>query len=369
MKLMQFVLKNRKYTILFAVLAFIILAFFILQVFILDYDLFFELKWILGNTYLFLIETITNPILSILGSNAYLEYNSLYSYGAAAREFIPEIRYEVWTALLVVIVWLIKSPVSKKVIYSVLFVLANFFANLLNTVTGAYLAAHDIQSHSIIAISNTIGLLIIFTIFFAWYRNYKEPVLTRLGKFKLNKSLLESDWLVLLSVYGFILISSFLIEIFDFKIWIGFLFTSAKKVLQLFGYEVVVDNLRLIGPNGKILMSKACLGFQLMLLFTIMIVLTGDNRKARWKYIITGIIFLNLVNILRFVFLFVHLQKHGDYLLSIEAHNLYNLITYIIVFLLWVLWFEVFADARKPDPGKRGYTRPIGERESDGETN
>jgi exosortase/archaeosortase family protein len=94
-------------------------------------------------------------------------------------------------------------------------------------------------------------------------------------------------------------------------------------------------------------MSIGCLGFQLMLLFAVMVLFTGTNRKARWIYIILGIFFLNFINILRFVLLFIHLQKHGDYLLTIEAHNLYNFITYVVVFLFWVLWFEKFADTRK----------------------
>ena len=347
MRLTQFIFRNKKYTIIISTLIVVFLTFLILQVFVLKYDLAYEIKWILSNGYLFLLESSANPFLHLMGSGAFFENQNLYLNGIPVRGFLPEVRYEVIVLILIAIVWLIRSSLNKKVAYTALFLLSHFFANTLNVIAAADRAASKADSQMIMAITSTAGLLVIFTLFFIWYRNHKDQVLSRLSRFKLNIKLLENDWLVIMTVYGFIIVSGFLIEIFEFKLWITLIFNTAKKVLQIFGYEAVVDNLRLIGPNGKILMSKACLGFQLMLLFTIMILLTGDNRKARWKYIITGIVFLNIINVLRFVLLFIHLQKHGDYLLSIEAHNLYNLVTYIIVFLLWIIWFEVFADAKK----------------------
>ncbi|MFN8239983.1 MAG: hypothetical protein U0X39_04430 [Bacteroidales bacterium] len=48
------------------------------------------------------------------------------------------------------------------------------------------------------------------------------------------------------------------------------------------------------------------------------------------------------MNILRFVFLFIHIQKHGDYKLAISVHDMYNYITYTFVFILWIIWIEFF---------------------------
>ena len=63
-----------------------------------------------------------------------------------------------------------------------------------------------------------------------------------------------------------------------------------------------------------------------------------------------GILFLNLVNIIRFVLLFVHIQKYGGYELTIDLHDLYNYVTYTLVFLMWVFWFERFSDIKKKKP-------------------
>ena len=73
---------------------------------------------------------------------------------------------------------------------------------------------------------------------------------------------------------------------------------------------------------------------------------TGKNSISKWLFIVTGLIILNLTNIIRFVLLFIHMQNHGGYVLKIDVHNIYNYIIYGIVFLLWIIWFEKYSDLR-----------------------
>ena len=91
-------------------------------------------------------------------------------------------------------------------------------------------------------------------------------------------------------------------------------------------------------------MAKYCLGFNTMYLFASIVYLTVNDNKRRWIYIISGLLFLNFVNIMRFVLLFIYIQKHGGYVLAIDVHDMFNYITYSIVFILLVIWFEKFAD-------------------------
>jgi exosortase/archaeosortase family protein len=145
--------------------------------------------------------------------------------------------------------------------------------------------------------------------------------------------------------YIFIIVYYFLYEIFDYHLWISFLFTASQRILGLFGYTATVEPFYLIGDNGSIFMLKSCIGYQTMLLFAIIVILTGNtNNKIRWIYIISGFLFLNFVNIMRFILLFIHIQKHGDYMLAMDVHDMYNYIIYAIVFLLWIIWFEKFSD-------------------------
>ncbi len=133
---------------------------------------------------------------------------------------------------------------------------------------------------------------------------------------------------------------------FDFNLWIDFLFKSSQKILALLGHDAVVEPSLLIGNNGSIYMTKGCLGFKTMFLFASIVYLTGNDNKRRWIYIISGLLFLNFVNIIRFVLLFIHIQKHGGYVLAMDLHDMYNYIIYFIVFVLWVIWFEKFSDIR-----------------------
>jgi exosortase/archaeosortase family protein len=85
-----------------------------------------------------------------------------------------------------------------------------------------------------------------------------------------------------------------------------------------------------------------------MLLFAAIVFLTGSTTKTvRWSYILFGLLLINFANILRFVFLFIHLERHGSYMLAMDVHDMYNYIIYAIVFILWVIWFEKFADYRR----------------------
>lgn len=80
-----------------------------------------------------------------------------------------------------------------------------------------------------------------------------------------------------------------------------------------------------------------------MLLFASLIYLMGENSWTSWIYILSGLLFLNIANIMRLVLLFMHIQEHGTYVGIVDYHNLYDYIIYGIVFILWVIWFEKFS--------------------------
>ena len=94
-------------------------------------------------------------------------------------------------------------------------------------------------------------------------------------------------------------------------------------------------------------MLKRCLGLNTMLLFVSLVFVMSENGWARWIYIVSGLIILNIANILRLVLLFLHIQKHGTYAGVVDYHNLYDFIIYGIVFVLWVIWFELSRNRKR----------------------
>ena len=140
------------------------------------------------------------------------------------------------------------------------------------------------------------------------------------------------DIIILLLTYIAVMLA---LEFLDFKLYIKFLLGSSKLVLMAFGYPVSISSNVLAGDYGSVSLAKSCLGL-------VTIYISASNKTKALLYILVGIIILNLINILRIILLFVHLQKYGDYMLTMDSHDIYNYVIYGIIFILWVIWFEFY---------------------------
>ena len=144
----------------------------------------------------------------------------------------------------------------------------------------------------------------------------------------------------------YVIIRYFIVGFFDFRIWTTILFSLAQKILGIIGYESFHEPFYLIGYGGSVFADKDCLGISTMILFSFVVYLTGASKSPRWLYIGLGLFILNAINIVRFVVLFVHLEKYGDSLTIIHVHNIYNYFIYAVIFVLWVIWFEKYSDIK-----------------------
>jgi exosortase/archaeosortase family protein len=347
MKLPDIILtrKARHFTILLLSVAVI---YFILRFFILGYDPVLPCLKSFFDSYLLLAEKISNRLLHLAGCSVIIDHQLIVLNNNQLDGFIPVIRFVNWMVLILLGVWLTKTSIARRFMFTLLLVLVHLLGNSIYLAIGANLAALQEPDSWLLAVTATLILLILVTIFFLWYRNHKETLTGSLSKLKLNSKLFENDFRLIVIIYIFIILIYFLKEAFDYSLWIGFLFKSAQRILALLGYNATVESSQLIGANGYISMTKDCLGIATMYLFAVMVFLTGNNNKLRWIYIIAGLIFLNFVNIMRFVFLFINIQNHEIYFLAMDVHDMYDIITYAIIFILWVIWFERFADVGSP---------------------
>jgi exosortase/archaeosortase family protein len=300
----------------------------------------------LANSYLLFIESISNYVLHWAGSIVTIENHDVIVNNTLLDGFVPEIRFKKWMGLYLFLIWITNTSVRKRVNFSIFIILVHFLILAIYNAFGAHFLGLEKYDKAVLSIPVTISLLIMNTFLFFWYTRNKSAFLKSLSWLKINTKLLENNLYVIIVIYVCIITFSFLIEYFDFVPWINFLFTSAQKILALFGYEASVEPNYLIGANGSISMAKECLGFQTMFLFAIIVFLTGDKNRYRWIYICSGLVFLNFVNIMRFVLLFIHLQNNEGYKLTMELHDMYNYVTYSVVFVLWVIWFEMFNSSK-----------------------
>jgi exosortase/archaeosortase family protein len=346
MKILQTLLslKYRIYTISFLI---IFIVYIFLHFFLFESDPVIAFLSFLSNSYLSLVEMSANKFLSWTGSEVRIENHILMLNGDALTGFIPQIRFKIWMIIFLFIVWITKTTIKKRILFSLLLIVLHYLIGSMIVVAGAYLSGFK-NSSNLLTIPVTLGLLILFTILFFWYRKHKDLILNSLSKLKINTDRFNNDFHFFMITFVFILLYYFLFDFFEYELWIDLLFTTAQKILRLFGYNAAVEPFNLVGVNGTIFMLKSCLGYQTMLLFAAIVFLTGNtSSKIRWTYIISGLLLINFANILRFVFLFIHIEKHGKYKLAMNVHDMYNYIIYILVFILWVIWFEKFADSKR----------------------
>jgi exosortase/archaeosortase family protein len=298
--------------------------------------------------YLTLAGNVADQFLHLTGSEATINHDIFVPDDEGLFSYLALIRYKKIPFIILVFIWITRTPIKEKVLFTFFLGLVHFFlvSGYFGVVT--YITAIDENSGYVLSkIYHLISLLSLFTFLTIWILKKKEAIRDALVKYKVISGIFDDKAIpVLIAIYFYLIIDNFPVEYFNYLPWINILFSSSQKILNIFGYEAIVEPFSLVGSNGYIIMHKGCLGIGAMFLFASIVFLTGRNDIRRWLYIIAGIIFLNFVNILRFVFLFIHIQKNGDYKLAMDVHTMYDYIIYLIIFIMWIIWIEKYSDIK-----------------------
>ncbi|HLO57445.1 MAG TPA: archaeosortase/exosortase family protein [Bacteroidales bacterium] len=284
--------------------------------------------------YSLLIQFICNKFFQFTGHNINLIDNKVYSKGIVF-DYEPQILFKKIFLGGFLLIWLTASKISAKFYFTFLLLLLHLFVASTYVITGILHISEGLSEKfqgSLTAIAFCmVGIVLLF-----WYWLNKYAWNTT------NKKLLEKKFTEIITViFGYSIII-FLLEFLKFKYWIAFLFGTSKLILQILGYNVILKPSLLIGDNGSISLGKPCLGLITMYIFAVFVYFTAKRKQDAIRYILIGIIILNFVNIIRFVLLFIHLQWFGDYRLTMDIHDIYNYVTYGIVFILWFIWIEKY---------------------------
>lgn len=258
--------------------------------------------------------------------------------------FSPAIRYKKLALAILIFIWITKASVKRKSAFTLIVLFVHFAAVSLYNITGLSCNPYS-DPELVFSVPDTVAYFALFTCLVAWFKLNSQSIYDHMLKIKYDIIGFKSKIVALTVIlYCYIIINQFVFAYFSFSGWVKFLFVSVQKILGLMGYDAAVDSTYLVGENGTIYMAKFCLGIKTMFLFASVVYLTGRKNITRWLYIIGGLVVINIINIFRFVLLFIHVQRNGDYTLAIDLHLLYNIILYSIVFLLWVFWFEKYSD-------------------------
>jgi exosortase/archaeosortase family protein len=292
-------------------------------------------------------EKISNRILALTGNGITIDNHIIMKGDEQLLVNDSGVFMKKFIVFMLILFWLTGTTISKKVLFTAISVLSGFIFAIITIIIAALLARAGSDNDSAWRISRTAGVLFMVFLCHLWIRNNKEFFTEILSRLKFNAGLIYSKMTVIfLVIYLYVFASNYIYGYLNFNLWIDLLFNATGRLLSLFGIEASVEPYLLIGNNGSLYMARPCLGFNTILLFASVVYLTGINNLRRWSYIIIGFLFLNFVNIIRFALIFVHVQKYGDYMLKTDIHDMYTYITYGIVFVMWIIWFEFITDLK-----------------------
>jgi exosortase/archaeosortase family protein len=264
------------------------------------------------------------------------------------KNWTDYVMFKKWSAIILLAIWIIPSKLNRKLIFTGILAVTHFISMISGLLILTLIGPAIYNSGTLSQLyPNIIGELVMITVLIIWIRINQQKIETILGKIKFNVKLSNRKFVeITVIVYVFSFLNNFIIPYFNFHSYVHFLLSVTKFAVSLLGYRSTIDGPYLIGDGGTLFMAKWCLGFLTMFVFASLIYITGKENKAKWVYIISGLVFLHIVNIIRLATLYIFVQNNDSQLAS-DHHDIYNLIFYAIIFILWIIWFEKFALKKK----------------------
>lgn len=290
-----------------------------------------SLQFALGPYYS-LIKIISNEWFFINGENLLITGDSIMVNETKHIPFGIIIMFKKVFLTGLILIILTRSKIWIKLIFGLILFLIHA---LIVTAHNIYIVNTKVQAiqTDIMGFFPGIAFFIVGIILTGWYFINKQRWEAPIKLFE-KKS---PDIIILLLVYTTVI---FALVFLDFKLWIQVLLGISKYILQAWGYSVTLTSNVLAGDYGSVSLTKPCLGLLNMYVFAALIYISASNKSKALLYIMAGVLVLNFLNIFRIILLFAHLQKHGDYMLTMDIHDICNYVIYSLIFLFWVIWFE-----------------------------
>ncbi len=352
-------LNNRKIILTLAILGILLIAkYLIFQVYYTTQDATTLLAETILRPYLNLAEWTANGILTIFFDGVSIRNHKIIftndsTFVIANKSLIDNwIRILMlrWTAILLFVFWLPNYSLKKKIRFTFFLFLTHFFMVVFGLVTLAGLGSLlDNSDQVFIFEPHLFGSVALFTLFAIWIKKSKSEIELGLSKLKIELILSEKKINEILVVFlMYILLVNLFIPYINHNFIIKFLLNTTKSFVFLFGYSAIIDGNFLTGPNGgSLFIGNGCLGYVTLFIFASLVYLTRRDNKTAWKYILFGVITLHLINIIRLSFLYIYAQHNSNAEQIKHHHDIYNIVIYLFILILWIIWFEKYAGLRK----------------------
>jgi exosortase/archaeosortase family protein len=132
--------------------------------------------------------------------------------------------------------------------------------------------------------------------------------------------------------------SPFLTEHLNYIQWLrdGLLFIS-KQILLGLGYTTITNHIDLlVAGRGHIGLEYSCLGMGVMSFLAAFTIAYPKPLKEKLLFLTTGILVIQVLNIVRFIVLALYWKPNENHLL--DHHTIFNAIIYTIIMVSLYFW-------------------------------
>ena len=134
--------------------------------------------------------------------------------------------------------------------------------------------------------------------------------------------------------------NAFLAQNLNYISWLRhFLLMSSAWLLNLLGYGAIYNEYDLlVAGHGTIQLVYSCLGLGVISFFLAFVLAYPKKFGSKWMFLVGGIIGIELLNILRFVWLAIFWDKKGSHIL--DHHTIFNILIYVIIAITLYFWVK-----------------------------
>lgn len=122
--------------------------------------------------------------------------------------------------------------------------------------------------------------------------------------------------------------------------WRTFSLEASATILRWFDYTVLTNEtqLRVVGKTG-ITLVYSCLAYGIMSVFVAFCISFPNPFKHRFLFMFTGLLFIQALNILRFILLSLYWNRRKP-LFNMDHHDIFNIFIYSVLIIMCYLWIR-----------------------------
>jgi len=134
--------------------------------------------------------------------------------------------------------------------------------------------------------------------------------------------------------------NAFLANHFNYIQWLRQLLLAASTaIINALGYTAIHNDYELlVAGHGIIRLVYSCLGLGVISFFTAFVIAYPKAWRHKLIFIISGIVVIEVLNIIRFVLLAIFWDKRNPQI--IDHHTIFNAIIYILIFISLYFWIR-----------------------------